>query len=96
MRLSAIDLALYRAFARPAVRAMVPPQAAEAMRRMHPLRLSCETFGSKNPWSAWIRTEAERVRERRRPASPPRRRSFRGRCPRRSTIAGPPLPRFGR
>ncbi len=67
-RVSDINLALYRAFAEPAVRAMVAPPVAEAMRRLHPLRLSYEMFGAKNPWSAWIATEADRVRGRRAPA----------------------------
>ncbi len=66
-RASEINLALYRTFAQPAVRAMASPPAAEAMRRMHPLRLSYEMFGPKNPWMAWIATEAERVRGRRAP-----------------------------
>ncbi|MFO1142813.1 MAG: DUF3141 domain-containing protein [Amaricoccus sp.] len=66
-RVSEINLALYRAFAQPAVRAMVSPPVAEAMRRMHPLRLSYEMFGKRNPWSAWVATEAERVRGRRAP-----------------------------
>jgi Protein of unknown function (DUF3141) len=68
-RLSEINLALYRAFVQPAVRAMVSPPLAEAMRRMHPLRLSYEMFSPRNPWMAWVATEAERVRGRRRPAS---------------------------
>ena len=66
-RLSDINLALYRAFAQPAVRALVSPPVAEAMRRMHPLRLSYEMFGPRNPWMAWIAGEAERVRGRRSP-----------------------------
>ena len=69
-RLSEINLALYRAFAQPAVRAMVTPPLAEAMRRMHPLRLSYEMFGPRNPWLAWIDDAAERVRGSRRPAKP--------------------------
>ncbi len=67
-RVSEINLALYRAFAQPAIRAMAAPAFAETARRMHPLRLSYEMFGPKNPWMTWIATEAERVRERRRPA----------------------------
>lgn len=68
-RISEINLALYRAFAQPVVRATVSPPMAEAMRRMHPLRLSYEVFGRRNPWSAWIAAEAERVRGRRAPAT---------------------------
>ncbi len=68
-RVSQVNLALYRAFAQPAVRAMASPPLAEAMRRMHPLRLSYEMFGRNNPWMAWVATEAERVRARRKPAA---------------------------
>ena len=68
-RASEMNLALYRTFAQPAVRAMVSPPMAEAMRRMHPLRLSYEMFGRRNPWMAWVATEAERVRGRRKPTS---------------------------
>ena len=69
-RLSEIYLALYRAFAQPAVRALVTPPLAEAMRRMHPLRLSYEAFGPRNPWLAWTQDAADRVREARRPTKP--------------------------
>ena len=67
-RLSEINLALYRTFAQPAVRAMVSPPLAEAMRRMHPLRISYEIFGPRNPWLAWVDAAAERVRAARRPS----------------------------
>jgi pimeloyl-ACP methyl ester carboxylesterase len=67
-RVSEINLALYRAFVQPAVRALASPPLAEAMRRMHPLRLSYEMFGPRNPWMSWIATEAERVRGRRQAA----------------------------
>lgn len=66
-RLSEINLALYRAFAQPMVRAFANPQLAEAARRMHPLRLSYEMFGAKNPWMAWVADEAVGVRARREP-----------------------------
>ena len=68
-RLSEINLALYRAFAQPWVKAMVSPPLAEATRRMHPLRLSYEMFGAKNPWMTWVAAEARRVRDERAPAS---------------------------
>jgi hypothetical protein len=68
-RVSEINLALYRALAQPAVLALVSPPLAEAMRRMHPLRLSYEMFGPRNPWMAWVATQAESVRGSRRPAS---------------------------
>jgi pimeloyl-ACP methyl ester carboxylesterase len=67
-RLSEINLALYRAFFQPAVKAAVNPSWAEAMRRLHPLRLSYELFGTSNPFLAWVGEAAELVREDRRPA----------------------------
>ena len=66
-RLSEINLANYRVLAQPAVRAAVTPQVAEAMRHLHPLRLSYELFGPHNPWLAWVESEAEFVRANRRP-----------------------------
>src|SRR6266699_5128341 len=51
-RVSEINLSLYRTFVQPWVRAMVPPAAAEAMRRMHPLRLQYELFADANPFVA--------------------------------------------
>lgn len=69
-RVSEINLALYRALAQPFVRAMVTPPAAEAMRRLHPLRLSYEMFGDTNPFLAWVKPTAARVRAERRPVAP--------------------------
>jgi hypothetical protein len=68
-RLSDINLSLYRAFAQPTLRAMVSQPLAEMMRRLHPLRLSYEMFGPRNPWIAWVATEAEHVGGHRRPAA---------------------------
>ena len=67
-KLSEVNLALYRAFARPLVRAMVNQPMAEATRRLHPLRLSYELFGRRNPFINWVEGAAERVRAERRPA----------------------------
>jgi pimeloyl-ACP methyl ester carboxylesterase len=69
-RLSEINLALYRTFAQPLVRAAVTPQMAEAMRRLNPLRLSYEMFGARNPFLAWVDDAAEQVRAARRPSAP--------------------------
>ncbi|QRM57517.1 DUF3141 domain-containing protein [Sinorhizobium sp. BG8] len=66
-RLSEINLALYRAHAQPAVRAAVNPQMAEAMRNLHPLRLTYEMFGRANPFMTWVEGAAALVRENRRP-----------------------------
>jgi hypothetical protein len=40
------------------------------MRKMHPLRLSYEMFGPRNPWLAWVDSAADRVRAARRPTEP--------------------------
>ena len=69
-RLSEINLALYRSFLQPWVKAAVTPPMAEAMRRMNPLRLSYEMFGPRNPFLAWVGDTAERVRARRQPVRP--------------------------
>jgi hypothetical protein len=68
-RVSEINLALYRAFAQPFVRAMASGPAAEWMRRMHPLRLQYELFSDANPLMDTVQTMAEEVREDRRPVS---------------------------
>ncbi|WP_037470110.1 DUF3141 domain-containing protein [Sinorhizobium fredii] len=41
---------------------------AEAMRRMHPLRLQYEIFGPSNPLMGWIEAAAAHARENRKPA----------------------------
>ena len=48
-RVSEINLALYRAFAQPVVRAMTSAPAAEWLRRMHPLRLQYDLLSDQNP-----------------------------------------------
>ena len=47
-RVSEINLANYRNFVQPWVRAAVTPQLAELMRKWHPLRVSYEAFGGDN------------------------------------------------
>ena len=66
-RVSEINLALYRAFAQPVVRAMTSAPMAEWMRRLHPLRVQYELFTDANPLMAPVRTMAERVRDERKP-----------------------------
>ncbi|APG91584.1 DUF3141 domain-containing protein [Sinorhizobium americanum] len=68
-KFSEVNLALYRTFLQPAVRAMVTPAFAEAMRRVHPLRLQYELFGPSNPFMAWIQAAAEHVRLDRKPVA---------------------------
>jgi Protein of unknown function (DUF3141) len=68
-RVSEINLALYRAFAQPVVRAMTSAPMAEWMRRLHPLRLQYELYSDVNPFMASVKTMADRVREDRQPVS---------------------------
>ncbi len=68
-RVSEINLALYRAFAQPLVRAMTSAPVAEWMHRMHPLRVQYEAFCDANPLMASVKTLADRVREERKPVA---------------------------
>jgi hypothetical protein len=68
-RVSEMNLALYRTFLQPVVRAMCPPAVAEAMHRMHPLRLQYSLFSDTNPLMAPLKTLADQVRQTRTPAA---------------------------
>jgi Protein of unknown function (DUF3141) len=68
-RVSDINLALYRTFAQPVVRAMVSTQVADWMRQMHPLRLQYEMFSDQNPAMAQIEMLAEQIRQDRKPVT---------------------------
>jgi pimeloyl-ACP methyl ester carboxylesterase len=69
-RVSEINLALYRAFLQPMVKAIGTPALAQALERMHPLRLSYEMFGPGNPFMGWVAQAADAVRADRKPAAP--------------------------
>jgi uncharacterized protein DUF3141 len=68
-RVSEMNLALYRTFMQPAVRAMFPPAMADAMHKMHPLRLQYSLFADENPLMAPIAEWAKQAREHRVPAA---------------------------
>jgi len=68
-RVSEINLALYRAFVQPAVRAMTSSPVADWAAQMHPLRLQYEMFSDANPFMAPVETLAEHVREDRKPVA---------------------------
>lgn len=68
-RVSEVNLSLYRTFVQPWVRAAVTPQSAQWLERLHPLRLSYELASDRNLWMGWIASEAQAVRENRRPVS---------------------------
>jgi hypothetical protein len=64
-RVSEMNLALYRTFAQPFVRAMVSEPVAHWLRQLHSLRLQYEMFSDKNPAMATVGTMAKMVREER-------------------------------
>jgi pimeloyl-ACP methyl ester carboxylesterase len=68
-RISQTNLALYRTFVQPMVRACTTSPLAELMRQFHPLRLQYEAFSNANPLMAPVAGLAEQVREHRRPAA---------------------------
>jgi hypothetical protein len=69
-RVSEINLANYRAFLQPWMKAMGSPQVAEWMQKRHPLRVQYEALADRNPLMSAIETTAEKVHERRRPSAP--------------------------
>jgi pimeloyl-ACP methyl ester carboxylesterase len=68
-RVSQMNLAMYRAFVQPFVRACTNPALADLARRLHPLRLQYEMFSNANQMMAPVAALAEQVRSRRRPAA---------------------------
>jgi len=66
-RVSETNLALYRTFAQPFVRAFTNPAIADWMQQWHPLRMQYEFFSNANPMMAPVATMAEQVRNNRRP-----------------------------
>jgi Protein of unknown function (DUF3141) len=68
-RVSETNLALYRAYAQPIIRALVNSPLAQWMQQLHPLRLQYEFFSNANPIMAPVATMAEQVRNSRRPVA---------------------------
>ncbi len=68
-RVSQANLALYRTFMQPVVRALANPPLSDAIQKLHPLRLQYELFSDANPLMAPIAGWADAVRENRRPAA---------------------------
>ena len=68
-RVSEINLALYRTFVQPMVRAVVSTPVADWMRKLHPLRLQYEMFSDQNSAMAPIASLADQIRKDRRPVS---------------------------
>jgi hypothetical protein len=67
-RVSEINLALYRTYAQPFVRAFASPAAAEWSQKLHPLRLSYELLADSNPMMAMLKPMTHWAREHRQPA----------------------------
>jgi len=68
-RVSEINLSLYRTLMQPWVKAMVTSAGAEALHRLHPLRVQYELFADGNPFAAWVAKGAEWARGNRTPGS---------------------------
>lgn len=68
-RMSEINLALYRTFAQPLVRACVTAPFADLVRRLHPARLQYELMSDANPFTAMLPVLAGWVRQHRSPVS---------------------------
>jgi len=68
-RVSETNLALYRTFAQPVVRALVNAPLADWMHRLHPLRQQYEFFSNANPMMAPVGAMAEQVRQHRKPVA---------------------------
>lgn len=68
-RVSRTNLALYRTFTQPIVRALVNAPLAEWLRRLHPQRLQYELLSNANPLLAPLGALASQIRERRTPAA---------------------------
>jgi pimeloyl-ACP methyl ester carboxylesterase len=68
-RVSQTNLALYRTFVQPMVRACTNPSLAELLQQFHPLRLQYEAFSNANPLMAPVAGMAEQVRDNRRPVA---------------------------
>ncbi|WP_284262209.1 DUF3141 domain-containing protein [Bradyrhizobium iriomotense] len=68
-RVSELNLAAYQKYVQPWIKGMVTPQMAELARNMHPLRLQYEAFSSQNPWMSVVKSAADEVEDKRKPAS---------------------------
>jgi hypothetical protein len=68
-RVSEANLALYRTFVQPAVRALINAPMAEWMHRLHPLRLQYELFSDANPLMQAVSATAQQASKDRKPVS---------------------------
>jgi hypothetical protein len=68
-RISEANLALYRAFLQPALRAVAGAPMAQWLQKLHPLRVQYELFSDANPLMGAIGRMADWTREHRKPAA---------------------------
>ena len=68
-RISEVNLALYRTFAQPVVRALVSASVAETLQHMQPLKVQYEILSNANPFMAPVAAMAEEVRKNRKPVA---------------------------
>ncbi|WGI23862.1 DUF3141 domain-containing protein [Halomonas alkaliantarctica] len=68
-RISEINLGLYRLFMQPWIKAIMTPESARFIRRMHPIRLGYKLLSDRNPLSVPLPVMAEAVRKDRHPVS---------------------------
>ncbi|MFN2410507.1 MAG: DUF3141 domain-containing protein [Halomonas sp.] len=66
-RISEINLGLYRLYMQPWLQAVMTPEAARWIRRMHPIRLGYKLLSDRNPMSVPLPVMAEQVRQSRHP-----------------------------
>lgn len=64
-RVSEINLAAYRTFLQPWIKAVMTPQVADFLARLHPLRVQYEMFSKSGPLMTAIQSTAEKAREER-------------------------------
>ncbi|MFO1206212.1 MAG: DUF3141 domain-containing protein [Burkholderiales bacterium] len=69
-RVSETNLALYRTFLQPFVKAFATAQSAQWLHQLNPAELSYELFSDRNPLMRQIGELAEQVRQQRRPVAP--------------------------
>ena len=68
-RVSQANLAFYRTFWQPIIRATMNAPVADWLRELHPLRAQYEMFSNANPFMAFFAAMAKNTRENRRPAA---------------------------
>lgn len=68
-RISEVNLACYRSFVQPWVRALVTDQGAKWLEPLHPLRMGYELWSDRHPLAAAVHEAAQHVRDHRQPVS---------------------------